>query len=218
MIKKINSNVHIIDEKPQGKLLEKIEKVARTCYQSEGNIQPGSAVTLVSNLIKRGHEAMLEHDSISVRIICDRGVSHEIVRHRIASYAQESTRYCNYTGDKFGNQITVIDIATGFKYDLTKNSDIKKYEIWNRAMEQAAEAYFEMMEAGATPEEARSVLPNSLKTEIVVTMNLRAWRNFFKLRCDYHAHPQMREVADNIYDLFLEKYPIFFEDLEIQRK
>ena len=147
-------------------------------------------------------------------MICDRGITHEIVRHRIASYSQESTRYCNYAGDKFGNEITVIDITGGFEYDLQKETDLKKYEAWMRAMENAEKSYFEMLELGATPQEARSVLPNSLKTEIVITMNLRSWRNFFRLRCDQHAHPQMREVANIALAIFKEKLPVFFSDFE----
>ena len=164
--------------------------------------------------VGKGVKSFLEHEAVTVRFICDRGVTHEIVRHRIASYSQESTRYCNYTSDKFGNEITVIDIAGGFSYDLNQESDRKKYEIWKRSMEESEKAYFELLDAGATPQEARSVLPNSLKTEIVITMNLRAWRNFFRLRVDKAAHPQMREVATLALREFKEKLPLFFEDIE----
>ena len=141
-------------------------------------------------------------------------ITHEIVRHRIASYSQESTRYCNYSNDKFGNEITVIDLASGFQYDLNNEKDRAKYEVWTEAMENAEKSYFKMIELGATPQEARSLLPNSLKTEIVITMNLRAWRNFFRLRCDSHAHPQMREVANMALNVFKERLPIFFSDFE----
>ena len=116
-------------------------------------------------------------------------------------------------GDKFDHQITVIDLAGGFEYDLSKENDRAKYEIWTKAMNSCEKAYFDMLELGATPQEARSVLPNSLKTEIVITMNLRSWRNFFRLRCDVAAHPQMREVACIALDIFKEKLPIFFSDL-----
>ena len=158
---------------------------------------------------------MIEHENVTVRFVCDRGVTHEIVRHLIASYSQESTRYCNYSGDKFDNQITVIDLASGFQYDLSKENDKAKYEVWTKAMENAEQSYFRMLELGATPQEARSVLPNSLKTEIVVTMNLRSWRNFFRLRVDSHAHPQMREVATMLYEEFQKRLPVFVADLDI---
>ncbi len=211
----IKPGIEIIDMDSYETMLKKIEKIGRVCYKSEGNITEDSAEKFIKALLTRQHESVIEHETITVRMVCDRGVTHEIVRHRIASYSQESTRYCNYAGDKFDNQITVIDIAGGFEYDLTQENDRAKYEVWTKAMEDAEKAYFQMLELGATPQEARSVLPNSLKTEIVVTMNLRAWRNFFRLRVDSHAHPQMREVAQIVYDEFKEKLPVFFADLEI---
>ncbi len=210
----IKPSIEIIDMKNYDEIVRKIEKIGRVCYKSEGNITEESAERFIRNLLKRGHESVIEHESVTVRIICDRGITHEIVRHRIASYSQESTRYCNYSGDKFGNAITVIDLAGGFEYDLNNENDRAKYDVWNHAMEQAEDSYFRMLELGATPQEARSVLPNSLKTEIVVTMNLRSWRNFFRLRCDSHAHPQMREVAGIALKIFQEKLPVFFSDIE----
>lgn len=210
----IKPSVEIIDMKDYDQMIHKIEKIGRVCYKSEGNITEESAERFISNILKRGHESVIEHESVTVRMTCDRGITHEIVRHRIASYSQESTRYCNYTGDKFGNEITVIDLASGFEYNLDDENDRKKYEVWTKAMEHAEKSYFEMIELGATPQEARSILPNSLKTEIVVTMNLRSWRNFFRLRCDPHAHPQMREVAKIALDVFKEKLPIFFSDID----
>ncbi|MCH5266580.1 MAG: FAD-dependent thymidylate synthase [Lachnospiraceae bacterium] len=213
-MKAIKPSIEIIDMKDYDKMIRKIEKIGRVCYKSEGNITEESAERFIHNLLKRGHESVIEHEAVTVRMICDRGITHEIVRHRIASYSQESTRYCNYAGDKFGNEITVIDLAGGFEYDLNNENDRAKYEVWTQAMEQAEASYFRMLELGATPQEARSILPNSLKTEIVVTMNLRSWRNFFRLRCDSHAHPQMREVAGIALKVFKEKLPIFFCDME----
>ena len=210
----IKPSIEIIDMKNYDEIVRKIEKIGRVCYKSEGNITEESAERFIRNLLKRGHESVIEHESVTVRIICDRGITHEIVRHRIASYSQESTRYCNYSGDKFGNAITVIDLAGGFEYDLNNENDRAKYDVWNHAMEQAEDSSFRMLELGAPPQEARSVLPNSLKTEIVVTMNLRSWRNFFRLRCDSHAHPQMREVAGIALKIFQEKLPVFFSDIE----
>ena len=211
-MKLIKPDIEIIDMKDYEQIIKKIEKIGRVCYKSEDRIKEDSAERFISNLLKRGHESVIEHESVTVRIVCDRGITHEIVRHRIASYSQESTRYCNYTGDKFGNEITVIDLASGFAYNLDDENDAKKYEVWKQAMENAEQSYFKMLELGATPQEARSVLPNSLKTEIVITMNLRSWRNFFRLRCDHHAHPQMREIANIALQVFQEKLPIFFED------
>ena len=211
----ITPSVTIIDMKDYSQMLKKIERIGRVCYKSEGKITEDSAEKFIKGLLTRQHESVIEHENVTVRFVCDRGVTHEIVRHRIASYSQESTRYCNYSGDKFDNQITVIDLASGFQYDLSKENDKAKYEVWTKAMENAEQSYFRMLELGATPQEARSVLPNSLKTEIVVTMNLRSWRNFFRLRVDSHAHPQMREVATMLYEEFKKRLPVFVEDLDI---
>lgn len=210
----IKPSIEIIDMDSYETILKKIERIGRVCYKSEGKITEDSAEKFIRSLLTRQHESVIEHESVTVRLVCDRGVSHEIVRHRIASYSQESTRYCNYAGEKFDSQITVIDLASGFEYDFSRENDRAKYEVWKTAMEHAEKAYFRMLELGATPQEARSVLPNSLKTEIVVTMNLRSWRNFFRLRTDSHAHPQMREVAGIVFREFREKLPVFVADLE----
>ena len=194
-------------------MLRRIERIGRVCYKSEDKIEDGSAEKFIRGIIRRGHESVIEHESLTVKFICDRGVTQEIVRHRIASYSQESTRYCNYGKEKFGSQITCIDLATGFQYDLDSETDRKKYDVWRRAMENAEASYFQMIELGATPQEARSVLPNSLKTELVVTMNLREWRHFFRLRADAAAHPQCREVARMLLERFAGDYPVFFTDL-----
>ena len=202
----IKPSIEIIDMEDYEKIVKKIERIGRVCYKSEGKITEDSAEKFIKGLLTRQHESVIEHENVTVRFVCDRGVTHEIVRHRIASYSQESTRYCNYSGDKF---------ASGFQYDLSKENDKAKYEVWTKAMENAEQSYFRMLELGATPQEARSVLPNSLKTEIVVTMNLRSWRNFFRLRVDSHAHPQMREVATMLYEEFKKRLPVFVADLDI---
>ena len=209
----IKPSAEILSGKDYRQMLENIERIGRVCYKSEDAIHPGSAEQFIRNIITRGHESVIEHESISVRVVCDRGVSHEIVRHRIASYSQESTRYCNYTRDKFGSQLVCIDIATGFRYNLEDPADRKKYDIWTKAMEAAEGFYFQLIEAGARPEEARSVLPNSLKTEIVMTMNLREWRHFLRLRSSRRAHPQIAEIASALLEEFSERYPVFFADL-----
>ena len=209
----VKPSIEIVSNNDYKEMLIKLEKIGRVCYKSEDYIKEGSAEKFLKGIVKRGHESVIEHESITVRVTCDRGVTHEIVRHRIASYSQESTRYCNYMNDKFSNQISCIDIATGFEYDLNDENDRKKYEIWNNAMNAAEQYYFQMIEAGAKPEEARSILPNSLKTEIVMTMNLREWRHFIRLRASKRAHPQIREITEMIRKEFAERYPVFFEDL-----
>ncbi len=189
-------------------VLKALEVAGRTCYKSEEKITDESAISFVKKLIDRGHEAMIEHFSVSVRFICDRGVSHEIVRHRIASFAQESTRYCNYSKAQFGNEITVIE-------PLFWEKDSPAYNVWETACAAAERFYFELLKRGANAQEARSVLPNSLKTEIVVTMNLREWRHFFKLRTAPTAHPQMREVAIPALNTFKEMIPVVFDDIVV---
>ena len=199
--------------------LKQIEKVGRTCYKSEDQITADSAIKFVTGLIKRGHEAMIEHNSITVRFTCDRGVSHEIVRHRLASFAQESTRYCNYSNDKFSNEINVIDIESGIRLDTKmKTLDTKTINLiifeWVDAMNDAETHYLRMIELGATPQIARSVLANSQKTEIVVTMNAREWRHFFMLRTPIGAHPQMRELTIPLLNDFKELIPVIFNDIK----
>ena len=190
----------------QEDILKHIERAGRVCYKSEGNVKDGSAEKFIKGILDRGHESVIEHFSLTVRIVCDRGVTHEIVRHRLASYSQESTRYCNYAGDRFGNEITVI------KPCFWKEGS-KEFYNWKSAMLYAEEYYFWLINNGATPQEARSVLPNSLKTEIVMTANLREWRHFLKLRTSKAAHPQMREVACMILDEFSARYPVIFGDI-----
>ena len=207
-MKLIQPGIEIINAPDYTAMLEKIERIGRVCYKSEGKIKDGSAEEFIRGIIKRGHGSVIEHESISVKVICDRGVSHEIVRHRIASYSQESTRYCNYSDDKFNGEITVIEPCF-----LEKGTD--GWESWFTGCLCAEKAYFDMLEWGCTPQEARSVLPNSLKTEIVMTMNLREWRHFLKLRTSPAAHPQMREVANMIAAEFAERYPVFFADWEV---
>lgn len=201
---------------PRKVLYNLLEAAGRTCYLSE-RVEGDTTEKFIQRIMKRKHWSVLEHGHLSVRMVCDRGVTHELVRHRIASYSQESTRYCNYSGDKFGGEIKVIDLATGFKYDLNNPKDLAKYEEWMAAMEDAERHYMRMLELGATPQEARSVLPTSTKTEIVVTMNVREWRHFLEMRwvgVSGTPHPQMQEIAEKVYDLLAMYYPILFEDLK----
>ena len=190
-------------------ITEKIERAGRTCYKSEGRIGDGSAEKFISSIISRGHESVLEHASVTVRLICDRGVTHEIVRHRIAAYSQESTRYCNYSGDKFGNEITVIR-------PFFWKDEPEKYAVWERAMEACEKAYNDLIALGASAQEARSVLPNSLKTELVMTMDIREWRHFLRLRTSSAAHPQMREIAIPLLEEFKRRLPVLFADIAVK--
>lgn len=187
-------------------ILKHIEQCGRTCYKSENKITEESCRAFVKSIIYRGHEAVLEHFNVTVKFICDRGVSHEIVRHRLASYCQESTRYCNYSKDSFDSEITVIE-------PLFLTPDTFGYDEWKEACQTAEGAYFNLLEWGCTPQEARAVLPNSLKTEVVMTANLREWRHFFRLRCAKAAHPQMREIAIPLCKELQKKLPIIFDDV-----
>lgn len=187
-------------------ILQHIEACGRVCYKSENKITENSAAAFVVGIIKRGHEAVLEHFNITGKFICDRGVSHEIVRHRVASYCQESTRYCNYSKDGFNSEITVI-----MPCYLTQGTG--GWNIWVQACASAERAYFDLLEFGCSPQEARAVLPTSLKTEVVMTANLREWRHFFKLRTAQAAHPQMREVACMALQQMQATVPVIFDDI-----
>lgn len=181
-----------------------LEKWGRTAYKSEDSITYESAQKFLRNIIRRGHESVLEHVSITVRFICDRGVTHEIVRHRLVAYTQESTRYCDY--QKKG----VTFIEPPFWQHGTM-----QYQRWYIAMENAERAYVQLMENGATPQEARSVLPNSLKTEIVATANIREWRHILRLRTASNAHPQMRQLMIPLLEDLRAILPVLFEDVPL---
>ena len=219
-MKVLTAKYEILDkEKINGKeILQKIETIGRTCYKSEDRITEDSSERFVKNLILRGHEAMLEFFDITVKFYCDRGISHELVRHRVSSFAQESTRYCNYAADKFGNEVTFIDIRRGLELD-SKTKNIDEFTIkaiiseWLESCYDAEKHYLSMLELGASPQIARSVLSNSTKTEINVKMNLREWRHFFNLRCDISAHPQMRELTVPLLRDMYEICPVVFEDI-----
>ena len=189
--------------------LKHVERCGRVCYKSEHRLTDDSYKAFIKSVIDRGHGSVLEHYSFTIRFICDRGVSHEMVRHRHSAYSQESTRYCNYTMDKFGNEITVIRPC------FFGNNSLLFY-IWENACMCAEASYFELLKHGATPQEARSVLPNSTKTELVVTTTFREWRDIFKLRTSPAAHPQMREIMIPALNAVKEIFPIVFDDIEVK--
>ena len=220
---KIKASYEILTPISEGgiKELQHIEKIGRVCYKSEDYITEDgeSARKFVAMLIRNGHEAMIEHSFLSVKFTVDRGVSHELVRHRIASFAQESTRYCNYAKDKFGAECAFIDLEPGIMLD-NKMKKMSGEEIalvmaeWTSAMEDAERHYMRLLELGATPQIARAVLPNSTKTEITVSANYREWRNFFKLRVPADVHPQMREVTIPLLRELKGMIPVIFDDIE----
>lgn len=196
---------------PQAALLESytpdpqrvIEAAGRTCYRSTPGFNTAGAFCKM--LIARGHESVLEHAFATFRIVCDRGVSHELVRHRIASFSQESTRFCNYAKDHFGKELTFVEPPglTGGARDE-----------WLTAVSSAELRYLALIEMGQPPEIARSVLPTCLKTQLVMTANFREWRTVLRQRCSPKAHPQMREIARMLLDQLLVIAPDVFDDLK----
>lgn len=210
-MKLINSSYEILTDIDGDKVLKDIENVARTCYKSHDHTKEGSAAKLVDTLIKSGHHAMLEFFDITVRFTCDRGVSHEIVRHRVASYAQESTRYCNYSKDKFGNELTFIEPYWLTEALLDDTDNARERLVF--CLQHIEEIYMSLLNKGLQPQAARAILPNCLKTELNVKMNLREWRHFFNLRCSKAAHPDLRKLTLPLLAEFKAKLPIVFDDL-----
>ena len=227
-MKIIKPSYEILDPIDGKAILKKLELIGRVSHKSEDRITNTSAEPFVKKLIALGDESVLEHVSITVRFICDRGVSHELVRHRLMAVCQESTRYANYSQDKFGNEITVIqpcflhdmtnatehDFDGNFGINITGNASLDDKDLsWWTSCRYAEQGYFDMIGAGAKPEEARAVLPNSLKTEVIMTANLREIRHILKLRCSKRAHPQIRELMLPLLSELHSKIPVVFDDL-----
>lgn len=194
--------------------LERIERGARTCYKTEERIGDGSAEKLVRHLVDRGHNAMLEFGGVIwIRFTSSRGFSHEMVRHRLASYAQESTRYCNYSREKFDGQVGFIDPQTIAPERWTA----KQLELWLRGCEAifqlSEEWYLSMVNAGIPAQYAREVLPIGLKTEINVQANIVEWRHIFKQRTSPAAHPRMRELMIPLLHDLSKLVPVVFDDI-----
>lgn len=209
----VNAGYTIMSDISDGgiKELQLIEHIGRICYKSEDKITPDgeSAKRFIKMLIDRQHEAMLEHSSLSVMFTVDRGVTHELVRHRIMSFAQESTRYCNYANGKFGNEITVVKPVFWDEGSI-------EYDRWRRACQAAEDSYIKLIQSNAQPQEARSVLPTSTKADITLTGNYREWRHFFRLRAadaTGPAHPQMKEVTRPLLDELHYAIPVVFDDI-----
>lgn len=194
----------IEDEIDGEKILKNLERYGRTAYKSEDKITLDSVAKFIRNIIRSGHESVIEHEKITVRVICDRGVSHEIVRHRLASYTQESTRYCDYSKE---GSITVI---APFFFE----NDKRKWAVWYAVMKICEWGYNLLRKLDVSPQEARSVLPNSLKTEIIITANLREWRHFLKIRTAKDVHSQMREITIPLLREFQKRIPVIFDDIQ----
>jgi len=199
-----------------GKLrpLSLIEQAGRTCYKSEDKITDISNEIFVASILRRGHESVIEHSAMTVKFICDRGVTHELVRHRLCAFSQESTRYCNYKkGMTFVIPPWCQDLNNGI-YELPTKETLSPWTMeWLWAMQEAEDHYITLLQ-NWTPQQARSVLPNSTKTEIVVTANFREWRHIFKLRCSKAAHPQMREIMIPLLEKCVELIPVLFDNIE----
>jgi thymidylate synthase (FAD) len=202
--------------------LKLIELAGRTCYKSEDKMTPDSAEKFVRAIINNGHESVIEHSSVTVRFVVDRGVSHEIVRHRIASYSQESTRYCDYNRGQvtfvippWCKHLVPCEVNDISDPNLPSEQFAPTDRSWGLAMLYAEGAYRNLRSAGWKPEQARSVLPNSLKTELVMTANIREWRHFFRMRTSPKAHPQMREVSIPLLKEMQGKIPVVFNDIPL---
>lgn len=203
-MKVIKQEVEILTELYGYEILKHLELCGRVCYKSENEITPRTCEEFVKRLIKNGHESVLEHYSFSVKFITNRAIANEIVRHRIASFSQESTRYCNYSSDKFDNEITVIKPTCS-----PGNVD------WSLSCDYAETKYFQLLKQGVSPQLARGVLPLDLKTELIMTANLREWRHFLKLRTAPDAHPQMRELAISLLTKLRGSIPVVFDDINV---
>jgi len=204
-MKIVEPSIEIYRDKAGSAILESIESAGRTCYKSESKITSKSSRKFVAMILKRGHLSVIEHEKVTARVICDRGVTHEIVRHRLGSYSQESTRYVNYEGKD-------MEFINPCFWQSDSKKDTINNVLWYQTMRNAEISYNKMIKRGAIPQEARSILPNSLKTEIVITYNLREWKHFFELRCAKAAHPQMREVAKMLLKQMTDYIPVIFDD------
>ncbi|MDR1476734.1 MAG: FAD-dependent thymidylate synthase [Rickettsiales bacterium] len=215
MVKVLKPSYEILTPIDGTAILKHIEKIARTCYKSEDKITPpaddSSARKMIANLIKMGHEAMIEHFSISVRFTADMGFYKDLTRHRIASFAIESTRYCMYANEKFGSQLSVMEPPL-----LEPGTD--DYNVWLKCMEDIEGAYNELARRGYKPDVCRMVLPHSIKADINVTANLREWRHIFKLRTSTKAHPTIYTLLIPLLVEFKKRIPVIFDDIEISRE
>lgn len=192
------------------KIMKNIERACRTCYRSEGNITEDSYKKLITNCINRGHESVLEHEKITIRLTCDIGVYKDLTRHRFASFSIESTRYCNYGKDKFNNELKFIEpcnIEPGYIYAL-----------WLNEMQNIEHTYIHMTEAGCTPDQMRMILPHSTAAEVTMTANIREWKHILELRCSKGAHPAVQQVMIPLLLYFKEQMPEIFNNIDYNKE
>lgn len=208
MVKIVEPSVEIITEIDGNKILKTIERAARTCYKTEDNISEdaSSAKKMISKLIEMGHTAMIEFADIHVILTADTGVLKDLTRHRHCSFAVESTRYCNYSKGKFGNEITVIK-------PCNIEEGTKEYDLWLECMENIESTYNKMAELGCKPDQLRMLLSHSLKCNINLKANIREWRHIFSLRCAKAAHPSVQQIMKMVLVEFHKQIPILFDDL-----
>jgi thymidylate synthase (FAD) len=235
-MKLVKPQYEILSEIDGDKMLKFLERIGRVCYKSEDKIAEDSAANFIRRIVASGHESVIEHEKVTVLLTMDRIGSQSVTRHRIASFSQESTRFCNYSKEKFGGHVQFIipgwlDFAEEV-WDLkriqfykmhhttrTSNQDIDvQHSTWLLSMWDAEQSYYQLLKTGWTPEEARAVLPFSLKTEIVVTANLREWRTIFKQRTSKKAHKQLRELMVPLLAEFQQRIPVIFDDLSYETK
>lgn len=206
-MKIVSPKVEIITPIDGEAILKHIEICARNCYKSEDKITPDSARNMIRKLIALGHEAMIEHYNITVKLTCDVGCYKDLTRHRHASFAIESTRFCNYSKGKYGSELTFIKPC-----NLEK--DTEEYKLWKECMV-AIETYYNLMAGlGCKPDQLRMLLPHSTKADVIMTANLREWRHIFKLRCSPAAHPSVQEVMKMLLKEFKKKIPVVFDDIK----
>lgn len=208
MVKIIEPSFEILTPIDGNQILKHIEKCGRTCYRSYENEteDTSSAEKMIKMLIKMGHESVLEHFLITIKAKMDIGNYKDITRHRFASFSIESTRFCNYSKGKFGNELTVISPC-----NMDKSSGI--YHTWLKTMNDIEKAYIDMAEMGAKPDQLRMILPHSLAAEVTMSANLREWRHIFKMRCQKAAHPSVRQIMMQVLNEFKKQIPVIFDDL-----
>ena len=192
------------------KIMKRIERACRTCYRSEDKICEESYKNLLTNCLNRGHESVLEHEKITVRIYSDIGTYKDLTRHRFASFSVESTRYCSYNKDKYGNEIAVVNPVY--------MEDKEVFETWKKAIEDMEKAYMKMKELGASTDMCREVLPHSTAAEYTMTANIREWKHILELRTTNHVHPAIRQVLIPLLLLFKEQMPEIFGDIEYDKE
>ena len=188
------------------KIMKRIERACRTCYRSEGNITEDSYKNLLKNCLNRGHESVLEHEKITVRVYGDIGTYKDLTRHRFASFSIESTRYCSYDKDKYGNEITVINPS------YIESKEI--YEAWKDGIENLEKAYMNMKKLGATNDMCRELLPHSTGAEYTMTANIREWKHILELRTTKNVHPAIRQLLIPLLLYFKEQMPEIFGDIK----